>query len=216
MMLLGRMYLSQTWGYVHMVWNLFLAWIPFLCSIWLARYAERHPRRWWGLLIPGGLWLLFLPNAPYLVTDLQYIRFIDSFWLWYDIALAATFAWTGCFLAVVSLHFVHTIAHKWLGTLAGWAFVVVIAVLSGIGVYLGRFQRWNSWDVLLDPHGLVRDVIDHIAHPHENLTSIAVTAVFAALLLVCYLMFTASASLRPVRQTYPSAPSPHDRSHSLR
>ena len=53
-----------------MVWNLFLAWLPYLWSLWAVSIQRRQPRRWWRLLLPATLRLLFFPNAPYLVTDL--------------------------------------------------------------------------------------------------------------------------------------------------
>ena len=210
-MLAGRIYLSQTWGYTHMVWNLFLAWIPFLCSIWIAQQAERHPRHSWWLLLPGMVWLIFLPNAPYMITDIRYIRFIESFLLWYDIVLIVAFAWTGCFLAVVSLHIVHTLASRHIGTAGGWIGVAMTTLLSGLGVYLGRFLRWNSWDVLVDPQGIMRDVVTHATHPQQYQAVIAVTSTFAALLMVCYLMFKVTAYSLPAPHTYPRANAPHDR-----
>lgn len=209
--LVGRIYLSHTWGYAHMAWNLFLAWIPYLCSLWLVWRVEQRARFSWSLLVPAMLWLIFLPNAPYMVTDIVHIRHIDSFVLWYDVVLVATFAWTGCFLAIVSIHIVRSLITIWLGALGGWICVVVSAGLSGLGIYLGRVLRWNSWDVLLDPRGLIGDIVIHVTNPRQYPGVIGVTCLFAALLMVCYLMFV-TAYWSPLPRIYRSTNVPPGRS----
>jgi uncharacterized membrane protein len=214
--LVVRVVFSQTVGYAHMVWNLFLAWIPFVCSILMAWQARRAPRQWWRVLPLGAVWLLFLPNAPYLVTDIGHIRHIDSFSLWYDTVLVAAFAWTGCFLAAASLHIVHGIVRESVGAAGGWLVVGATAMLSGLGVYLGRFRRWNSWDVLTHPAGIVRDIVGTVADPRQLVVVVATTCLFAALTLVCYVMFCFIAYSSPVPHTYPSTHAPRGRWHPPR
>jgi uncharacterized membrane protein len=180
--------LSLTYGFL--VWNLFLAWIPYLSSLWAARIHQRHPGRWWYLVIPGALWLIFFPNAPYIVTDFLHLRERSPIPLWYDVGMLTVFAWTGLFLAIFSLRTMQTLVRSFLGSLASWLFVLVSLGLGGLGVYIGRFLRWNSWDLLLHPRGVLADVLIRLADPLNYPRTLGVTFLFAAFLLVCYLTLT--------------------------
>ena len=109
---------SELWAprsFRFLVWNLFLAWLPYFWSRWALSIHRRQPRRWWLLLLPGALWLLFFPNAPYLVTDLIHLRSYPPVPLWYDIGMLISFAWAGCFLAVASLYVMHQILREYIG-----------------------------------------------------------------------------------------------------
>jgi uncharacterized membrane protein len=186
----GRVYLSHTWVYRFLAWNLFLAWVPYVCSLWAAFIHQRHPKRWWALALPGALWLVFFPNAPYILTDLGHLRERTPIPPWYDIGLFLTFAWTGCFLGLASLRTMQRLVKAFWGWAVGWVFVIGTLGLSGLGIYLGRFLRWNSWDLILHPRGVLMDVATRLAHPRHNLQTFGVTLMFAAFLLVCYLTFT--------------------------
>lgn len=185
----GRVVLSGSWGYRFLIWNLFLAWLPYAWSLWAATIYRRDPRAWVRLLLPAALWLLFFPNAPYIMTDFVHFPGMRFVW-WYDVAFLASFAWAGCFLAVASLQVMQGLVRALLGTVLSWLFVLASVVLSGLGIYLGRFLRWNSWDLFLDPTAVLHDLFIRLANPLDNLRMIGVTAVFAAILLVCYLTFT--------------------------
>lgn len=182
--------LGHTLTYAFLVWNLFLAWIPFLSSLWAARIHQRFPSHWWYLLIPGALWLAFFPNAPYIVTDFLHLRARAPIPFWYDVGMLTVFAWTGLFLAVFSLRTMQTLVKSFLGAAASWLFVLGSLGLGGLGVYIGRFLRWNSWDLLLHPRNVLADVIIRLADPLNHPRTLGVTFLFAAFLLVCYLTFT--------------------------
>ncbi|MCU0494094.1 MAG: DUF1361 domain-containing protein [Chloroflexaceae bacterium] len=181
----GRVWFTGTWDYRFLVWNLFLAWIPYLFSLWAATTHQRKPGQWWRLLLPGAVWLLFFPNAPYIMTDFVHFPGMDFVW-WYDLAFLASFAWTGCFLAVASLQQMQALVRAYLGGLMSWLFVLATMGLNGLGIYLGRFLRFNSWDVLAAPDELFRNLARLLLNPHENPRMVGVTLVFAALLFVCY------------------------------
>jgi uncharacterized membrane protein len=137
--------------------RVFLAWIPLGLSLVLSRHAgagaeERRSRLgplgslgFWAL---GALWLLFFPNAPYIVTDLIHLRDRSPVPIWFDAVMLFSFALTGLCLAFVSLLLFHRIVERRRGTPAGWIVVVVVSCLTGFGVYLGRYPRWNSWDLV--------------------------------------------------------------------
>ncbi len=185
----GRVGLTHYWTFVFLVWNLFLAWVPYFWSLWALSIHLRYPRHWWSLLLPGALWLLFFPNAPYLITDLVHLYQRPPVPLWYDIGLLISFVWAGCFLAVASLSMMHQIFRAYLGRAVSWLLVTVIMGLCGLGIYVGRFLRWNSWDIFLYPTDVLGDIAHQLAHPLHNLEIYGVTLMFATFLLVCYGMF---------------------------
>ncbi len=187
--LAARMRLSGSPGYIFLVWNLFLAWVPYVWSLAAATSQRRRPAAWWRLIMPGALWLLFFPNAAYLVTDFVHLRSRAPIPIWFDIGMLAIFAWGGCFLAVASLRTMQALVAGYLGGLASWLFVVAVIGLNGMGIYLGRFLRWNSWDLFLDPRGVLADAAAIIIYPLENRQAVGVIGMFSLLLLVCYTTF---------------------------
>jgi uncharacterized membrane protein len=179
-----------------LVWNLFLAWIPYLTSLGTSCLYQPRLQRWWYLLFPSLVWLLFLPNAPYIITDFLHLQARPPVPLWYDIGLISIFAWTGLFLAVFSLRVMQRLVKTSAGSLAGWLFVVGVIGLSGLGVYIGRFLGWNSWDLLLRPQVVLVDIVARLAHPLEYPATFGVSFIIAMFLLICYLTITAD----PLRQ----------------
>jgi uncharacterized membrane protein len=175
---------GHTWHF-FLMWNLFLAWIPYLFALLMAAMHRRNAAAW-HYILPSIVWLLFFPNAAYLVTDLVNMRELPPVPLWYDIAFFATMAWTGLLLAVASLQIVQRMVKTSFGALWSWIVVFVVIGLNGIGIYLGRFLRWNSWDVFTDPMLILRDAVRPFLHPIAYRQSIAVIVVFSALLFVCY------------------------------
>jgi len=194
---LGRVFLSHSLHiYRNLVWNLFLAWIPYGMSLLAALLARLLPRQWWLLALPGGVWLAFFPNAPYLLTDFLHLEYRPPVPLWYDIGLLASFAWSGLFLAIASLRTMQSLVRTHLGWLVGWLFAGLAMGLGGLGLYLGRFSRWNSWDLLTQPDAILADVAGRLANPLSNLRFFGFTLMFTAFLLVCYLTFI---NVHPVR-----------------
>jgi uncharacterized membrane protein len=188
-LLLSRVWMFRSPRYGFLLWNLLLAWVPYLCSLWAAS-LRRRPSAHWRLLLPATLWLAFLPNAPYLLTDLMHLGWADPPGWWYDVGLLVSFAWAGCFLAVASLRIMQRLVDQLAGRLAGRLLVAAAALLCGLGVYLGRFLRWNSWDLLLNPRAVLADVAVMLADPLAHPRTLGVTLMFGALTLVCYLTFT--------------------------
>lgn len=194
----GRVILSREIIFRFVPWNLFLAWLPYISSMLMDVIHQIKPRWWWAQIIPGGLWLLFLPNAFYIMTDFIHLTQQQSIPIWYDAGLLAITAWTGIFLAIVSLHTVQSIVQSYLGTWVSWAFSLIVIGLSGYGVYLGRFLRWNSWDVLSDPLGIAYDSLDPLINPLTNADKIGFMIMYTSLFLVTYLTY---AWLRPFNHT---------------
>ena len=179
-----RVFITRELLFVFLLWNLFLAALPFGLSAAL-HLAARPPRA--RLLLPvGAVWLLFFPNAPYLVTDLFHLSPHPGVPYWYDLALIMSCAWNGLMLAFASLLDMHALVRQRLGFWAGWGFVTVALGLSAFGVYLGRYLRYNSWDILSNPFTLVYDIVQRFLHPFHNWQTWGVTVVFWAFLLIAY------------------------------
>ncbi len=185
----GRVIYGRTWNYNNLVWNLFLAWLPYLFSMTTVLLFRLLPRQGWMLIGPGALWLLFFPNAPYIVTDFLHLDYRPPIPLWYDIGMLAMFAWTGCFLAIASLRSMQYLVSYYLGKFIGWIFAILALGLGGLGIYLGRFARWNSWDLLFAPKQILKDILIQLTGGINLLRFVGFTVMFTSFLVVCYLMF---------------------------
>jgi uncharacterized membrane protein len=174
-------------AFTFLTWNLFLAWVPFGLSLCVAVvHAQGGPRPL--LWVFGAGWLLFLPNAPYILTDFIHLGRIGGAPLWFDAALIGAFAAAGLALGLASLLVVHHVVEARAGRVVGWTVAVSSLVLSAIGVYLGRFPRFNSWDVLTDPHGLLEVVLRRLADPLGNPFLLQFGLLMSILLLGSYLL----------------------------
>lgn len=180
-LLFFRIARTGTVTYVFLIWNLFLAVIPAVAAAMLGRARTKF-----GQGACAALWLLFLPNAPYLVTDFVHLRPRPQMPLWYDIALLVSCAATGLLLGYVSVADVQRVVAKRFGTLASWCCAAAGLMLSGFAIYLGRFLRWNSWDVLTDPQGLLAHILLRLAHPIAHPRTYGVTVVYGTGLLLGY------------------------------
>lgn len=185
-LVVARMAYSDSQQYRNLIWNLFLAWIPFVLAY--IAYALSWRRFWLYVAIPvfAFLWLIFFPNAPYILTDLQYLsRVSPDAPLWYDIILLVWFSWTGMLLGLVSLYLMHEIVQRNFGRWVGWAFVLAVSGLSSAGIYVGRFLRWNSWDILGNPSELAMDLLGLAIDP--SLRLLAFTTLFGVFFVFIYL-----------------------------
>ncbi len=172
-----------------MAWNLFLAWIPFVLALIIYDRGTPDASSPTALGVAAVLWLLFLPNAPYVVTDLKYIDGFSGASALYNVVLLASAAGTGLLLGLTSLFLMHAVARRLVGGFNAWALVVGALGLSSFGIYLGRVQRWNSWDVFVRPGSLFSEIADGLLHPLSHPRPIAVTIVFTSFLLGSYLVF---------------------------
>lgn len=196
--LAGRFYLTEELTYIFLLWNLILAWVPYGCSLVVGLTYQRFGGWVALLLLPlAAVWLLFFPNAPYLLTDMIHLRHREGFAWWYDVALLGAFAWAGCFLAVASLDTMRRVVQGVAGSLLSWLFVLSVSGLTGLGIYLGRFLRWNSWDILHNPRSLLADLLAPLLDPRANLQSVGVTLLFAGLLFGFYLTFAMGRPAQP-------------------
>ena len=172
--------------YDFLIWNLFLAWIPFLVAWLLAAAADRGVRPP-GLMLIGLVWLLFFPNAPYIVTDFIHLRGPGRAPLWFDVVLIASFAFTGLLLGFLSLSIVQQVVTETAGAARGWLLAIAALVLAAFGIFIGRFEVRNSWDVIVKPLPLARDTWHELTSPAAYPRTLGVTASYTVFLVLAYL-----------------------------
>ena len=171
-LLVFRIQLTHTYFYLFLVWNLFLAGIPYVIS-----QALRHGR--WlqnSKLLGIGcflIWLLVLPNSPYIITDLVHLHDQASNLRWFDLFLVFVFALNGLVFGLLSLLDMYGIlAERYDRTVASYA-LFKICLLSGFGIYLGRFLRFNSWDIVTKPVTLFHRALFSMKEPKTWLFTLA-------------------------------------------
>lgn len=200
LLLAARAWHSARGQHLYLAWNLFLAWVP----LWLAWQAVRAGLFTRAGLVLGLLWLLFFPNAPYVITDLGHLHERPPVPLWFDILLLQLFILTSLTAGFLSLRLMQRAVTSARGALAGWCFAAVALALAGLGIYLGRVLRWNSWDVVTQPLDLLKDIGGLIFYPRANRPAIRFCAGFTGFLWVAYLLWFSFA--RPPGETRATAP----------
>ncbi len=191
---LFRMEISETRHFFFLNWNLFLAFVPWVLTTLLIIHPVLQERKWVVFSILG-IWLLFFPNAPYILTDLFHLSHNSSMPIWFDLVLIMAYAWTGLLYGFLSLWDLEEVLSRHMNR--RWIPVVSVSFmfLGSFGIYLGRFLRWNSWDVINQPGNLLEDVGDRFANPTNHPTTWGVTIFMGVLLSMIY--FT----LRYLRRT---------------
>ncbi len=172
-----------------LVWDLFLAWIPCWLAIAIHVLHGRGTRAV-ALILLGIGWLLFLPNAFYLLTEfvhLQHwhVRLDDEYW--FDLMLMVGVAWNGLWLGFTSIFAVQQVVEDRLGSRVGWCLAVAALLLGSFGVSLGRFQRFNSWDVIGKPLSLAEKLLDELFNPGDYPQLYSIAGILFIFLLMGYL-----------------------------
>jgi uncharacterized membrane protein len=180
--------------YDFLVWNLVLAWVPFALA--LGAYAAARARAGTATAILGVLWLLFFPNAPYLLTDFIHLHESAVTPLWYDALMLASFAWTGLLLGFASLYLMQTIWSRAVSPAVSWLGVVVALGLASFGIYLGRFLRFNSWDALVRPRRIAHVIRTELENPFRHPRLVASLVVLTAALTIGYVIVFSATGIR--------------------
>jgi len=170
-------------------WNLLLAWLPLLFAVWLVRYLRSSSWISWSGAGLTLLWLGFLPNSFYLVTDFIHLDYANPTQVLYYVMMLFAFGLTGMLLGFFSLYLVHRELLKRLKTTNAHLWIGVVLLLCSFAVYLGRYLRWSTWDIVLHPIGVVFDVSDRIINPVAYGQTFQVTALFFILLVGTYFAF---------------------------
>ncbi|SDM35965.1 DUF1361 domain-containing protein [Siphonobacter aquaeclarae] len=182
-LLVVRYGLSREGWYVFINWNLFLAWIPLGLSLWFEKQARERPEATVSLTAIGLLWLLFFPNAPYVITDLVHIQNTSRIPVWHDAVMIFSYALVCLACGLASFHWMRRSLRQLLPV---WGDRIMLATLplAGFGIYLGRVQRLNSWHPLTRPMHLIREILSALTARQALL----MTVEFSLLIGFCYLL----------------------------
>jgi uncharacterized membrane protein len=182
-MIAVRYIYSNGHGFVFLAWNLFLAWIPFMVSTLFKKAGAAAVWKQFALFF---IWLLFFPNALYIVTDLIHLEMETSIPKWFDAVLLFSSCITGLLMAFVSLLRVEYFLSKKFDNIRVHALMIVILFASSFGVYLGRFLRWNSWDVIRHPVSLLSSIGERFIFPLDHLQTWGITVMLTVLFYLLY------------------------------
>lgn len=155
---------NHSLAYGYLVWNLCLAWLPLLFAIRLIALLRHKLWSSWEALAVSLLWLVFLPNSFYMISDFIHLQDVQRVDVLYDTLMFTSFIYTGVMLGFSSLYLVHLQLRRRLSARAAASWVAATLFVCSIAVYVGRDLRWNSWDVLTNPGGLLFDISDRLQH----------------------------------------------------
>jgi uncharacterized membrane protein len=188
-LLIFRMMLTGTHTYSFIPWNLFLAWLSFIIAGVLARSLEHS--HWSSLknILLSILWLGFLPNTWYVLTDFIHVAPTAEISQLYDIVLVSLLVFIGFILGFASLFMVHRELLKRYSVGISYGIIEAVILFSSFAIYIGRDLRWNTWDVISNPGGLIVNVSDRLIDPFGSPRALNVTLLFFTLLSLLYLAF---------------------------
>ena len=185
MMTILRWKFTESIYYLFLIWNLILAIIPYLITKVILS-SKRIRSNVFLLFIAISLWLVTFPNAPYIITDLLHIKGGSSMPGWFDLILVLSYAWTALLIGIISLNNIENILRSHFKNVMVNILVFSFLVLTSFGVYIGRYLRWNSWDIIRYPYQLINDIFVRILNPMEHLDTWFLTFVFAVFLNMVY------------------------------
>lgn len=190
-LLLVRVKMTQSVYYLFLIWNLFLAALPLGVSLIInsTDKIKNNKHLFYPVLM---IWLLLLPNSPYLITDFTHFRHETTVPFWLDLLILGSFSISGLLFGLASMHNIYKIlSTKWHKT-AAMLFMTITCLLSGLGIYIGRVLRYNSWDILRHPIHLFNDVIRGFIAPETVLTAWGITLGFGVLQFLLFDLYTTS------------------------
>ena len=170
--------------FLFLNWNLILAIVPLLFTRYLSYRNTTISRPLFFLIL--GVWLLFFPNSPYILTDLFHLKKGSSMPLWFDLILILSYAWAALVFGFKSLHDVEKLSIARYGKRRTIYIIITLLFVASFGVYLGRYLRWNSWDILLNPFAIMADIADRILHPIKHLSTWGMTLMLGTFLNLAY------------------------------
>lgn len=187
----------------YLLWNLFLAWLPLIFSLWLLYVLRTRAWSSWPGMCLSVLWLGFLPNSFYMISDFIHLQDYQRVNIVYDSAMFTSFILTSLLIGYTSLYLVHVQLAQRLPRRLTWIWVSMILLLCSFAIYLGRDLRLNSWDIFVAPAGFLFDVSDIVAHPAGHGLALTTTLTFFVLLLSVYIVIWQFARQMPAtRRTH--------------
>lgn len=166
--------------------NLLLAWIPLVAALWLERTLRHNIWSSWYALTLTFVWLVFLPNAFYMISDYIHLNEAGRVDVLYDVAMFTSFILNSLFLGFLSLYIIHVELARRLVARTASVLIGVVLFLCSFAIYIGRELRWNSWDLLVNPASLLVDISDKVLNPKHHPQLLTTTISFFVLLATVY------------------------------
>jgi uncharacterized membrane protein len=185
------LYIAGVWGsherdFGFMMWNLFLAWLALAITLWLERTLNRSLWSSWYALAMTALWIVFLPNTFYMITDLIHVQELTQTDLMYGVVMLASFIFNGVMLGLISLYIVHWELQKRLKARTAYILIELSILVCSFAIYIGRELRWNTWDILVNPAALLFDASDRIINVQQHPRAVTITLSFFILISTAY------------------------------
>ena len=186
LLLAARVIVTGYLTYVFLPWNLFLAVLPYAITEWLwaCPRIAMNKMKLLGFII---LWILFIPNSFYILTDLFHLDNFHSAPKWFDLLMIFSFAWNGLLLGLMSVRKTELILEVISGRGFSLFIVFIVMWLNAFGIYIGRYLRFNSWDIITQPFSLFNEMFEVLLHPVRNKMEWGMIMVYAFFMTVLYI-----------------------------
>ena len=175
--------------FIYLIWNIFLAFIPFFISTTLLWYKNQNKNHLAFFIVGFLLWLIFFPNAPYIITDLIHLGVNKEVPILLDIILLFSSLFVGMYFTLKSLSHIEQIFLSYFSKKKTNIIVLLIILLSSLGIYLGRYLRWNSWDTFFSPKYLFKDIFDIFLNSENHIEAYLVTLFFFIIIFCSYYIY---------------------------
>jgi len=164
---LYRVSFTESEKFLFINWNLFLAFLPWVLTSLVMMKPKIQSKKGTLFLLLFS-WLIFFPNAPYILTDLFHLSSNSAMPMWFDLILILSFAWVGLIFGFLSLWDIEKLMSSKLSKTQISIVSSALLFLSSFGIYLGRYLRFNSWDIINNPIELISDVGDRVIAPFDH------------------------------------------------
>jgi uncharacterized membrane protein len=174
-------------SFIYILWNIFLAIIPFIISSILLNTNNKRILNKTIFFIVGIIWLLFIPNAPYIITDLIHIGEVRAVPVLYDSFLLFSSAWVGLLLGMYSINHIEKILDTKYTKKISILIMALIVLFISFGMYLGRFLRFNSWDVFISPGAFIVGLKEIFSNSKNLIEALLYTILFFFFIVISYI-----------------------------
>ena len=185
--------------YPFLIWNLFLAWLPLALAYRLWLVLQHKLWSSWEALLVTIAWLVLLPNSFYMVSDFIHLPELPASQLLLGTITIMAFVFTGVCLGVTSLYLIHREFLKRVSVRTAAGLIGGLLLIASVAMYVGRDLRWNSWDVIVNPFGLLFDLSDRLLHPDQYAAALGAILPFFVLLATIYYVAWQAINARSVR-----------------
>lgn len=177
---------NGSWDHWYLLWNLLLSWVPLVTSLILVCWLRSHRWASWIGIGLTAVWLMFLPNTFYMITDFIHLDDVTRVDLIFDTVLFSMLIFTSVALGLASLGLVHAELSKRLPSRSAWRVILILIASLGFAVFVGRELRWNTWDIFFNPTGMLFDISELVIRPWAYPEMFVITLSFFVVITTLY------------------------------